>query len=254
MARLSSVSARATRLYHQIKGPIFARPPIGLGFPSDVAQSSYYPGPLRLSRDEIARVSQTLEEKSIHPENTRIHKTRLDGKPSFDVLQASVDTDAQPRDIPYPSFSERIRLIRGDHSQELERICASLEEACKHAANPLQERYIQKYQESFQSGELEPYRESQRIWVKDTKPRIEAVLGFVEPYRDPFGIRAEFEGLVGIVDVDETRTLTTLVESSEKFIRRLPWADGATENDGKGPFEKSLFEAPDFTSLHGAFF
>lgn len=151
-----------------------------------------------------------------------------------------------------PSSGDRIRLIRGDHSQELRRICASLEEACNYAANPLQEQFLLKYQETFKTGELEPYRESQRLWVKDMKPSVETIFGFVEPYRDPFGIRAEFEGLVAIVDGEGTKTLTALVDNSAKFIRRLPWAEGATENDGKGPFEKTLFEAPDFTSLHGA--
>ncbi|KAJ3493276.1 hypothetical protein NLG97_g4832 [Lecanicillium saksenae] len=37
--------------------------------------------------------------------------------------------------------------------------------------------------------------------------------------------------------------------SFDNFLRQLPWAvDGV--NDGKGPFEKTLFEAPDFTSIH----
>jgi dipeptidyl-peptidase-3 len=44
------------------------------------------------------------------------------------------------------------------------------------------------------------------------------------------------------------------VQKSSIFIRRLPWAVGSDENDGKGPFEKELFESPDFTSLHSKFF
>ncbi|KAI9794604.1 MAG: hypothetical protein M1816_004491 [Peltula sp. TS41687] len=255
LARLCSLSVKATRLYHETEGPTYARPPFGLGFPSEIAQSSYYPGTLRPSRDEIARISQALEETSIHPENTRIRKTLLDdGGSSFDVLQASVEIDDQPREIPCPNSGDRVRLIRGDHSRELEQICASLDEARKHAANPLQDRFILKYQESLRTGHLEPYRESQGVWVKDMNPSVETVFGFVEPYRDPFGVRAEYEGLVAVVDKEETKLLTALVENSAKFIRRLPWAKDARENDGKGPFEKTLFEPSDFTSLHGADF
>ena len=85
-------------------------------------------------------------------------------------------------------------------------------------------------------------------------PRVENIFGYVEPYRDPYGIRAEFEGLVAISDPEETRALTKLVEHSATFIRRLPWADGdSLENDGKGPFEKALFEPPDFTSIHSTY-
>lgn len=51
-----------------------------------------------------------------------------------------------------------------------------------------------------------------------------------------------------ISDPDETKILTALVENSAKFIRRLPWSGtGSAENDGKGPFEKGLFEPPDFS-------
>jgi dipeptidyl-peptidase-3 len=85
-------------------------------------------------------------------------------------------------------------------------------------------------------------------------PSVEGFFGCIEPYRDPFGTRAEFEGLVGIVNEKETQNLTALVKESSTFIRRLPWAEGHTENDGKGPFEKELFESPDFTSLHSRYF
>jgi dipeptidyl-peptidase-3 len=97
---------------------------------------------------------------------------------------------------------------------------------------------------------MESYKNSQREWVKDIKPSVEVFFGFIEPYRDPSGIRAEFEGLCGIVNEHETKNLTDLVERSSTFIRRPPWAENSIENDGKGPFEKELFETPDFTSLH----
>jgi dipeptidyl-peptidase-3 len=68
------------------------------------------------------------------------------------------------------------------------------------------------------------------------------------------GIRTEFEGLVAISDPEETKNLLKLVEHSTIFIRRLPWANGeCMDNDGKGPFEKTLFEPPDFASIHGMY-
>jgi hypothetical protein len=50
------------------------------------------------------------------------------------------------------------------------------------------------------------------------------------------------------VDSEEAKVLTL---ESTKFIRRLPWAQGTHENNEKGPFERDLFEPPDFTSVHG---
>ena len=120
----------------------------------------------------------------------------------------------------------------------------------QYAANPCQRLFLSQYQQSFQSGDLGLYKESQKTWIRDTAPSVENIFGFVEPYRDPYGIRAEFEGLVAISDQGETALLTKLVESSSKFIRQLPWTTGFSENNGKGPFEKALFEPPDFTSIH----
>jgi dipeptidyl-peptidase III len=149
-------------------------------------------------------------------------------------------------------LSATLRILKGDHSEELEKICSSMAEARKHAANENQRLFLSQYIESFQSGELEIYRESQRSWIKDRGPRVENIFGFVEPYRDPYGTRAEFEGLVGINDVEETMALNRLVEESDTFIRRLPWAGNGTtaSNNGKGPFEKALFDPPDISSLH----
>ena len=55
---------------------------------------------------------------------------------------------------------------------------------------------------------------------------------------------------MAISDRKEPELFTKLVERSSKFIRRLPWATGTSKNDGKGPFEKSFFESPDFTSIY----
>jgi dipeptidyl-peptidase III len=249
LERVSSISSVATELYRQLADSILVEQPSSLGFPSNVAQSSYYPGDLRISREEIAAVSKTLKENSIYPENTRIHKTILKDKVVFDVLQGSAIVDCEFRELQGPN-SIVIRVIRGDHSRELNLICNCLEAARKYTANSRQEKIISDYQDSFRSGVTEIYKQAQKSWVQDLKPTVETILGFIEPYRDPFGVRAEFEGVVAVVDSEETKVLASLVLESTKFIRRLPWAQGTHENNGKGPFERDLFEPPDFTSVH----
>lgn len=251
---ISTCSSLASQIYEVIAGPVLARRPSSLGFPSDVAQSFYYPGEVCISREEVKRVSEILEENSIYAENTRIRKANVDGTARFEVLQGSIENDDSPQELRGSVSGTPVLLIRGDHAKELAKINEHLGEAYKYAANDHQKRFIQEYQRSFQSGNIETHKESQRIWVKDIKPAVETQFGFIEPYRDPFGIRAEFEGLVALVDAEETKVLTKLVENSAKFIRRLPWAEISNgENDGKGPFEKDLFEPPDFTSLHGMY-
>lgn len=229
----------------EIQSSITTIPPFTLGYPSTLAQSSYYPGEL-IRKDDIALVSQHLASHSIFPENTRLRKT---GERTFEVLQASIMSTEPIVSLDMPNSSARVNLVRGDHAEELERVYENLSKAAEHAANDTQRKFLTEYIERFRTGNLDLYRDSQRTWVTDKAPKIENIFGFVEPYRDPAGIRAEFEGLVAIADAEETKLLSKLVENSDRFIRRLPWA--SPENNGKGVFEKSLFEPPDFSSIHG---
>ncbi|TGJ79176.1 hypothetical protein E0Z10_g9592 [Xylaria hypoxylon] len=242
---LAARSTRLSELYEVIAPSIYAVPPYSLGYPSETTQSSYYPEG-NITEQEVSLVSRTLEKNSIFPENTRIRKT--DGGADFEVLIASVESSELSQTFPLLGTKGSVRLVRGDHSEELKNICAELSEAAKHAENDLQRDFLRAYIESFQTGSLDTYRESLRIWVRDRAPKVENIFGFVEPYRDPHGIRSEFEGLVAIANKEETELLDNLVQNSAKFIRRLPWA--TPENDGRGPFEKSLFEPPDFSSIH----
>ena len=230
---------------------MFIVPPYGLGFPSTEAQSAYYPGPMDITQHEIAMISQALEERKVLPENTRIRKCEESGSVQFEVLLASVDDDIQPTIFSLPDSHTIVSIKRGDHAEELSQVCSNLSEAIKYAENDIQRKFLSEYIQSFRTGDLEVYRNSQRTWIMDKNPRVENIFGFVEPYRDPYGIRSEFEGLVAINDPAETKTLLKLVEQSSTFIKRLPWAEGQTENNGKGPFEKALFEPPDLTSIHG---
>lgn len=243
---LASKSNRLASLYKDVSWPMFAIPPYGLGYPSDVTQSSYYPSG-NLSEAEISSISKLLELKGIYPENTRISQ---EADLKYTVHVASVQP-GEPRSFPLDS-GKTIQIVGGDHAANLASVCSELSQAATYAANDTQKGFLSDYVNSYQTGNLDQYRDSLRLWVKDKAPRVENIFGFVEPYRDPYGVRAEFEGLVAIVDDEETRLLRKLVDNSSKFIRRLPWAVGE-ENDGKGPFEKHLFEPPDFSSIHSRF-
>lgn len=191
--------------------------PSSLGYPEDSTQANYYPGNERLTRDEIAYVYKILEMHNIEPENTRVTKTTAIGKKTLHVLQASVNSGCLEE---WKDVDEKQVAI------------------------------IDCYIDSFRSGSLTAYRESQKLWVTDKSPILETILGFVEPYRDPHGVRGEWESIVCISDPIETSRLKRLVDKSDTFIRLLSWAVPEL-NAGKGPFEKDLFEAPDFASVHG---
>lgn len=224
---------------------MLAVPPFALGYPTTNTTSAYYPGNEQISQEEVDQVSEIMREASIGPENTRLRKSYIGGKVTYSLLWASAETDATPRKLAKDVF-----LVRGDHANELEHVIDSLSEAAKYTANEKQSLFLKHYIDAFRTGSLNAYQESQKAWVADSGATVEHLIGFIEPYRDPAGIRSEWEAVVGIADRDEVKRLRRLVLYSADFLRELPWAVKGI-NDDKGPFEKTLFDPPDFTSIHG---
>ena len=87
---------------------------------------------------------------------------------------------------------------------------------------------------------MKSFKDSQRFWIYDKGPTVETNIGFIETYRDPHGVRGEWEGFVAMVNKPRTQAFQQLVESSGTFIAKLPWPRD---------FEKEKFLSPDFTSL-----
>lgn len=247
LRKLTQASSESATLFARAGEAILAVPPYSLGYPRKQAQSAYYSGDVMIVKDEIVEVSLEMEKRGIHSENTRLFKTRTGGTESIKILQASAQVEQEEQVLCQLSGGASLSLVKGDHSHELKSIVVAMQEAQEHASNNIQRELLHQYIESFQTGDLDVYRESQRTWIQDKLPRIENVFGFVEPYRDPHGVRAEFEGLVAIKDPEETKLLQKLVDHSEMLISTLPWV---VESEDKFAFENKQFDPPDLTSIH----
>lgn len=194
---------------------MFAVPPFGLGYPSENAQSAYYPGTELISQQEVAKVCKVMQQRSIGPENTCIRKLLEAGEPTSHLLQASADIGV-PQEL-----EDGIFLVKGDHAEELAKVFLALEKAKDYAGNEKQVRFLNDYIKCFRTGSLEAFQESQKTWVTDVSARVENLIGFIEPYRDPAGTRSEWEAMIGIADPEGASRLKRFVESSTTVIRLL---------------------------------
>ncbi|KAJ5403815.1 Dipeptidyl-peptidase 3 [Penicillium cosmopolitanum] len=200
-----------------------------LGYPASGHMTTYYPDSPSITKDEITAVGDLMEKKGLALENTRLRKT---SSGDFELLIAS--------GLEGSLKGKTLRLVFGDYLEEMAKVAHSIKRAELNAANDNQKRMLEAYARHFGAGSIESFKESQRVWVKDQKPVLETNIGFVETYRDPHGVRGEWEGFVALVNLERTRAFGTLVDSAESMIPKLPWGTD---------FEKDTFLSPDFTSL-----
>ncbi|KAI9887412.1 MAG: hypothetical protein M1823_000749 [Watsoniomyces obsoletus] len=247
---LASTSPDARRHFLAARRGIYAHEDLRrmhLGYIDDGHVSQYYPDSPTITKEDIISIGEFVGARGLALYNTRLRKT-LEG--DFDLLIASVDT-APPADggdmgpqteweLEGTLKGKKLRLVYGDHSQELEYISRAIEGAQKHAANETQATMHAEYARSFRTGSAEAFKRSQQSWVQDKGPVVESNIGFIESYRDPHGVRAEWEGFVAMVNQERTRAFGRLVDMAPSLIPNLPWSSD---------FEKDHFLTPDFTSL-----
>ncbi|CAH0017174.1 unnamed protein product [Clonostachys rhizophaga] len=251
VAALAATCPEASKFYAATKGAIFsAETPasLHLGFPDAGHMTTYYPDSPDITKAEIEAVSAWMEKKGLLPENNRLRKNK-DG--NFDILIASAITQAPAEggDIGKETKftvedgllkDKTISLVYGDYADEMKNITAYIKQAGANADNTTQEKMHEAYAKSFETGSLEAFKDSQRYWIKDKGPMVESNIGFIETYRDPAGIRGEWEGFASMVNMERTRAFGELVASAPALIPLLPW---------EKEFEKDKFLSPDFTSL-----
>ncbi|KIW06886.1 uncharacterized protein PV09_02560 [Verruconis gallopava] len=250
---IGSVTPETIQLWEEIKDGLFPtarETQMHLGYPDAGHISTYYPDSPNITKEEISILSEFLESQKLLPENTRIRATPA----GYEVLIASAQEypSSGARDVPLSQWSlssirngdklkgHTLVLTYGDHSKEMSTISDAITSAAKYALNDTEKAMMEEYAKSFTTGSLEAYKQSQRLWIKDKKPQVETDLGFVETYRDPHGIRGEWEGFVAMVNKERTKAFGKLVDAAPTLIPKLPW--------GK-EFEKDEFLSPDFTSL-----
>jgi dipeptidyl-peptidase-3 len=257
LGRLASLSPRATELLGQVVEPMLALQPSALGFGGPTMQSSFYPSPgSPLAADEVVRVDRVLAEHGLEPENTRIRKVVVGGEEEgggggevvYEVLVASVNHQPS-RDLPSSSSSIRVRLVHGDHSRALGPVVDELAAAAKHGT-PDEQQLLALLADALTTGDQNTYRASQAAWVGIRNPRVETSWGFIEPYRDPAGVRGEWQAEVRVLDEAATARMDRFGERAEEFTALLPWAEEGV-NNGKGAFEPPTLQIPTFTVLHG---
>lgn len=205
-----------------------------LGYPP-LNTSSYYSK--NVTKEEVEIIDNYLVHKNIEGWNTRLVKNG----DLFIITIPCAKIDPKKHISVIENFNGlNIMINYKDCCNEMNKIVYCLEQALKYTANDKQTEMLKSYIKHFSYGNLDDHKQAQIHWVKDKSPTIETNMGFIETYRDPSGVRAEFESFVAIVNKDKSKKLKLLVDNAEDLLKTLPWSKD---------FEKDKFSAPDFTAL-----
>lgn len=238
LVSLASTSPKATHLLesHGLLKSMYADKTnpasMHLGYPALGHLSAYYPDSPTISQGEIEAIGEFLGARKLLPENTRVRKSK---EGDYEILVASGLQHPPPEGSDAGKESEwtldgklkgrKLRLVFGDYIEEMAKIALHIKKAGLNAANENQKQVMDGYAKSFGTGSLNAFKESQKLWVKDIGPMVESNIGFIESYRDPAGVRSEWEGMVAMVNQERTRAFKKLVDTAPSMIPKLPVGD-----------------------------
>ena len=124
--------------------------------------------------------------------------------------------------------------LGGMYSSAIEKIIFWLEKAAGVAENELQKNTFLKLIEYYKTGDLKVFDEYNKLWVKDTKSRVDVVHGFIEVYSDPLGYRGYYESVVSIKDLDATKRIKVIADNAQWFEDNSPIPDKYKKQSVKG--------------------
>ncbi|GFO14314.1 dipeptidyl peptidase 3 [Plakobranchus ocellatus] len=247
--------AAMQELWDSVKDRMFSlesdQTELGLG---EKGTSTYYSANCTERDAKIAQDFMTL--KDISPYNTRLFKSEdpASGSICYEIRMAA--SQSSMSEVPgYASGavlgeydftpegeenSVKFKVTRGDYSALMNLVVEELENAKEYAANEHEKNMLKEYIKSFTTGSLPAHKDGSRHWIKNKGPIVETYIGFIESYRDPYGVRGEFEGFVAVVNKQMSAKFSKLVDNAEHLLAHLPWPQ---------EYEKDTFLRPDFTSL-----
>ena len=170
--------------------------------------------------------------------NNRLFK-RADG--TLELRMASVESQPAQR---IDFHDTAIEKTTGDYAPILSTVVRYLKKAQEYALNETEVKYLQEYINSFTDGDLQHHIDGSALWTQDKKTAVENYIGFIENYRDPYGVRGEWEGFVAIMNKKYTKILSDLVDQAPRFLSLLPWGSafekvGPASRLGRSPSSSS---------------
>ncbi|WP_282038476.1 dipeptidyl-peptidase 3 family protein [Saccharicrinis aurantiacus] len=123
------------------------------------------------------------------------------------------------------TISEEVYSAQGKYANAISHIIDNLEKAKQYVENTKQEELISELIAHYQTGDLEKFDAYSIKWIQALDGDVDFINGFIETYGDPMGAKATWEGLVELIDDEETKKATVIAEKAEWFEANAPIDD-----------------------------
>lgn len=117
---------------------------------------------------------------------------------------------------------EKVYSVDGIYSNAIKKIVDNLYEALKYCENEAQKEYTKILINYYKSGDLKLWDDYAISWVDSTDGDIDYINGFVETYLDPIGIKGAYEGIVELIDKEESRITDIIADNALWFEQNSP--------------------------------
>jgi dipeptidyl-peptidase-3 len=228
----SEISAKLTPVIDSIYS---ATPPVlTLGFAPNNTTAYYEPEDF--TQEEQLGVDAVLKQVGIPANNTVIVREPA----RYNVVQFSIEIDEIGKEI--GTFNSKpVVVTKGRFSEVLRKVNHWLTLAKDSALNPIEAEALEHLIKHNETGDLNEHILYSELWVKDSEPIVESYQGVIESYRDPSGVRCEFEAFVAAVDPGESRFLHAFVEAADQILPLLPYPK---------EYERDSFTPPSYNALN----
>ncbi len=135
---------------------------------------------------------------------------------------------------------EKVWKVGVMYSPAIEKIVYWLEKASTVAENAQQKKSLNLLAQFYKTGDLHTFDEYSIAWVNDVNSRIDVVNGFIEVYHDPLGIKASFESVVSIKDMEATKRIEAIAKEAQWFEDNSPLMPEHKKKNVKGIIAKAI--------------
>merc|ERR1712013_535600 len=184
------------KLWSMVKGPLYSltdqQKQLGLG---QKGITKYFTPNCDQTDSEL--VNRFMKKKNLEGYINRVIKIQEGDRNVYEIRHAAVEE----KELYKEEFEGCVfKVTTGDYNELLDNVCKNLELAVKYAANNDEKEMLVEYVKSFREGSLDRHKDGSRFWIRNKGPIVETYIGFIETYRDPAGMRGEFEGFVSMVN------------------------------------------------------